>query len=317
MQTAFFQNIRTQIIPLLKEAKENVYIAMAWFTSAELFKELISCLRRGVRVELVLLEHPTNFMYYAPDFNEFIKAGGVLRIASSELGFLHHKFCIIDRHIVINGSYNWTYYAETRNLENILITDNKDIVNLFTKEFKQLSDKIESVTCTPRLTWEEIEGLENIDFRELNYEVEQISKIQNRPIRKIFETKTQVFITEVKYQPYSAYNIGIASDKGTFEVIIRKDVKLPFASEIRTLHFNSKKYKELPCHFIYGIDTDVKLIKEDDLIDIINGVISTDLHIDFKMRLDDNGNITIEASCKETGKKKIITALNQKFVKYE
>jgi phosphatidylserine/phosphatidylglycerophosphate/cardiolipin synthase-like enzyme len=42
-------------------------------------------------------------MYYAPDFNEFIKAGGKLRIANAENGFMHHKFCVIDNDLAITG----------------------------------------------------------------------------------------------------------------------------------------------------------------------------------------------------------------------
>ncbi len=38
MQQAHFNNIRSIITPLLREAQKEVAIAMAWFTSAELFQ---------------------------------------------------------------------------------------------------------------------------------------------------------------------------------------------------------------------------------------------------------------------------------------
>ena len=69
---AFFSNIRFEILSLLEHAEKEVLIAMAWFTSAELFDALISCLKRNVKVELVLLDNAINYMYYAPDFNELI-----------------------------------------------------------------------------------------------------------------------------------------------------------------------------------------------------------------------------------------------------
>lgn len=109
MEQAYFLQIRSKIIPYLNQAKEEVVIAMAWFTSAELFDALLSCLRRKVNVELVLLDNAINYMYYAPVFNELINAGGVLRIADSSVVFMHHKFCVIDDKIAITGSYNWTY----------------------------------------------------------------------------------------------------------------------------------------------------------------------------------------------------------------
>ena len=81
MQEAHFEKIRSHILSLLKKASEEVLIAMAWFTSIEIFTELINCLNRGVNVKLALLDSPINFMEYAPDFNEFIKTGGNLYIA--------------------------------------------------------------------------------------------------------------------------------------------------------------------------------------------------------------------------------------------
>ena len=121
MEYAYFTGIRSQILPYLKKSVKEVKIAMAWFTSQELFDSLLDCLKRDINVELILLDHAINFMHYAPDFNRFVNAGGKLRIAGSNVGFMHHKFCIVDNKIAITGSYNWTYYAESRNVENIVI----------------------------------------------------------------------------------------------------------------------------------------------------------------------------------------------------
>ena len=127
MEQAYFSEIRNKIIPFLNEATDKIQVAMAWFTSSELFGALLDALNRNVDVELVLLDNAINYMDYAPDFNELIKLGGKLRIAGADIGFMHHKFCVIDDKIAITGSYNWTYYVETRNVENIIISDNPEI----------------------------------------------------------------------------------------------------------------------------------------------------------------------------------------------
>lgn len=106
MERAFFKEIRSKIISQLEDAKKEVIVAMAWFTSGELFEALLNCRKRKVSVKLVLLDNATNFMPYAPDFNELISAGGIVRIARLENGFMHHKFCVIDGRLVITGSYN-------------------------------------------------------------------------------------------------------------------------------------------------------------------------------------------------------------------
>ena len=54
------------------------------------------------------------------DFQKFIDIGGHFYFSDTR-NPMHNKFCVIDNKVLINGSYNWTYYAEDRNRENILI----------------------------------------------------------------------------------------------------------------------------------------------------------------------------------------------------
>lgn len=259
MEQAFFSQIRSKIIPYLDQAKEEVVIAMAWFTSAELFNALISCLKRNVKVELVLLDNAINYMYYAPDFNELINAGGVLRIADSSVGFMHHKFCVIDDKIAITGSYNWTYYAETRNIENIVITDNPDIVNRFSTEFNRLTSLLPVSSFCARLSWDDIEAREDIDFRELNYEIERICEVQNKPVRRFFETKTEVVRTEIKKTPFAKYAIGIQAfddkDNIIFDPFINSGTQLPYHSVEEELYFDSKNKKSFHVYSFLEIQT--------------------------------------------------------------
>ncbi|MBD5359805.1 MAG: DUF1669 domain-containing protein [Bacteroides sp.] len=323
MQKAHFSNIRSHIVTLLQDANNEVLVAMAWFTSIQLFTELIECLKRGIRVKLILLDSPINFMEYAPDFNEFIKYGGSLYIASSERGLMHHKFCIIDNSIIITGSYNWTYYAETRNVENILISDDIKIVNQFAEEFSRIIGHLQNSHVAPRYSWDTLENMENVDFTDINYEAEQISHILNKPVRQVIETKIQVFVSELKQTPKAAFNIGLlAKDNNNneiFDIFISKNEILPYTSKEHLLFYNSKKHNVLVNHIIYGDTKTLEsavLLKEEDFNDVTSGLICECLKLNYKMTLDTNGDMKVEVSCMETGKKKTITMLNQKFVKY-
>jgi len=51
---------------------------------------------------------------------------------------MHNKFAIIDRAIVLTGSYNWTVSASNSNQENILIIESKYVVNNYQNEFNKL-----------------------------------------------------------------------------------------------------------------------------------------------------------------------------------
>ena len=324
MEKAYFSGIRNRIIPCLNNATKKIQVAMAWFTSNELFEALINALNRDVDVELILLDNAINYMYYAPDFNELINAGGKLRIAGPEVGFMHHKFCVIDDSLVITGSYNWTYYAETRNVENIVISDNSDIVMLFSAEFQRLQNLLSVSSSCARLSWDDIEQRDDVDYRELNYEIEKICEVQNKPVKRIFETKTEVVRTEIKKTPLANYAIGIQAlddkDSVFFDPFINKGTKLPYHSTEIEFFFDSKNMTEFPCLFIYGNPNNVKewnLIKEADLMQVAMGTSDVDLPIKISMSLDDNGSLRVDVSCAESGQKLTISTLDSKLVKYE
>lgn len=51
---------------------------------------------------------------------------------------LHHKFGIVDNHLVITGSHNWSDAANRLNDETVLVLDNPVITAHYQREFKQL-----------------------------------------------------------------------------------------------------------------------------------------------------------------------------------
>lgn len=323
MNKAYFTNIRSEIIPHLRNAKSTIKIAMAWFTSGELFQELLDCIKRDVNVELVLLDNPTNFMEFAPDFNVFIKAGGIFRLAHPENGFMHHKFCVIDNSIVINGSYNWTYNAENKNIENITISDVPSVVSEFTNEFHRLTKNIHQQNKSPRLTWSEIEQRNDVDYREINSEISYICEIRNLPIRKEVKPSTTVQIVETQKIPHAKFDIGIeVSEDGEpdFAPFILKGQKLPYKSETVSFYMDTKNEKHFPCRIIYGnphVKGTWKLIKEDSLMPVANNILNENLKIQFSIYLDVNGSLRTDVVCPESSHTMMISALKTDLVKYE
>ena len=54
---------------------------------------------------------------------------------------MHHKVIIIDKEIVITGSYNFTSSAERNNDENVVIFFDKQIAARYMEEFQRVYDK--------------------------------------------------------------------------------------------------------------------------------------------------------------------------------
>lgn len=152
---SYFINIRNEILSMLKKAEKEVLIAMAWFTSQELFDAIIQCLKRGVKVKLVLLDDIINHCDFGVDFNLFInEEGSEFYLYPQSVKFMHNKFCVIDGKTLITGSYNWTNYAETRNLENIIVSTEPVVIEEYTGCFYCLIQGLEQtrsfsiVACT-------------------------------------------------------------------------------------------------------------------------------------------------------------------------
>lgn len=136
MLDVIFENIADFIQRRLEEACEDIKIAVAWFTNEELFNSLLAALNRGVTVSIVILDDTINRNELALDYSKFIEAGG--RLYFSRNRKMHNKFVIVDSKFVLTGSYNWTYYAENLNWENVLSTDDFEIVSKYAKEYNQI-----------------------------------------------------------------------------------------------------------------------------------------------------------------------------------
>lgn len=134
---SYFRNIQSQIVSLINESHVSIDIAMSWFTNEVLFEAVLKQLGRGVSVNMIIINDQINNNPYGLDFDKFISKGGNLFLSEDE-NLMHHKFAIIDNEILINGSYNWTYFAEYKNHENVIIIYDKKTVNSFTSEFKRL-----------------------------------------------------------------------------------------------------------------------------------------------------------------------------------
>jgi phosphatidylserine/phosphatidylglycerophosphate/cardiolipin synthase-like enzyme len=56
-------------------------------------------------------------------------------------GLMHNKVLIIDRRIVVTGSYNFTSSAETHNDENVVIISSPEFASRFLEEFQKIYDQ--------------------------------------------------------------------------------------------------------------------------------------------------------------------------------
>jgi len=137
MVTPYFSSIRQTLVNALDQAKESIDIAVAWFTNEQLFDTIASRLDNGVKVRMVLINDDINHCG-GLDFQKFIDKGGRLYFGKTGY-FMHNKYCIVDGKTVYTGSYNYTYFAEHSNFENIVcISGEEPAVSEYVKNYEHI-----------------------------------------------------------------------------------------------------------------------------------------------------------------------------------
>jgi len=137
---AYFENIADRISEELSRAQSSIVIAVAWFTDALLFEILCKKASEQVIVELLLMNDDIN-RNSGINYTRLINAGGKVWWFSDKEGhdtLMHNKFCVIDRNIVFNGSYNWTNMARFNHESIIIISGDNDLTADFLLQFQNL-----------------------------------------------------------------------------------------------------------------------------------------------------------------------------------
>lgn len=133
--------IKQRIISEIRNARQSIYLAMAWFTDRDIAGVIIESKNRGTVVDIILSSNAQNETVKGM----FREAGVNLHAfeTGDERGMMHHKFCLIDNKITLNGSYNYSYNASNNNVENIQISDDPHTFRQFFSEFERLRYNID------------------------------------------------------------------------------------------------------------------------------------------------------------------------------
>ncbi|WP_024613364.1 phospholipase D-like domain-containing protein [Clostridium sp. Ade.TY] len=133
----FDDEIENLIIKNICKAKNELCIAVGWFTSDKIIAELEKLKDSGIKIRIIVDDNEYNLN----KMNNLTKVSNQLKFVNlGNKNHMHHKYCIIDDLKVINGSYNWTNNARN-SLENITIIKSRKIVKKFKKNFEGIIKK--------------------------------------------------------------------------------------------------------------------------------------------------------------------------------
>jgi len=128
-------NPQKAIIKNINKAEAFINIAMYIFTDREIALPLVKACERGVQVRLYLDQDQVDYKYSQSRF--LVQKEIKTRISSNKY-IMHNKFAIIDNRILLTGSYNWTFSANHRNDENLMVIDDPEIIEIFQNQFINL-----------------------------------------------------------------------------------------------------------------------------------------------------------------------------------
>ena len=128
--------IAARLVELIQQSEHSIYFLAYSFTSDEISNAILERLRSGVTVSGVLEENQVN-SNQGGEYERLRAAGMDIRLDGNPRN-MHHKIIIIDEHITITGSYNFSNNAEKINDENVIIFDDSQIAARFLDEFKRL-----------------------------------------------------------------------------------------------------------------------------------------------------------------------------------
>ena len=113
-----------RIVNAIGAARSGIRVQAYGFTSVRIIGALAAAKRRGVVVETILdktnLRQSSGAMYTGATY--LVHADIPVWI-DARPAIAHNKVIIIDQHLVIGGSANYTNAAETRNAENVLFIE--------------------------------------------------------------------------------------------------------------------------------------------------------------------------------------------------
>jgi phosphatidylserine/phosphatidylglycerophosphate/cardiolipin synthase-like enzyme len=146
---AFGRDCEAAVVTAIREARQEILVAIYSFTRRRIANALADAAARGVRVEV---------RYDAGSFAEdprgmqavigVLRKRGVRCAAAAEAPGtdgpepkMHHKFMVVDLRRVVTGSFNYTSSAAERNDENVVRIESEAAARAYAREFARLSER--------------------------------------------------------------------------------------------------------------------------------------------------------------------------------
>ncbi|MBM7553790.1 phospholipase D-like domain-containing protein [Thalassobacillus pellis] len=120
------KSVKKHLISIIEETKDSLDIAIFLFTEKDFILPLCRAAQRGVDVRVISDRKQSLKPKQAENIRVLIDNGIPVKVNDYD-GSMHLKVMIADKKLVTAGSYNFTYSAENKNDEVVVVIRDKKI----------------------------------------------------------------------------------------------------------------------------------------------------------------------------------------------
>ncbi|MBU2054387.1 MAG: phospholipase D family protein [Proteobacteria bacterium] len=125
------------IVREIDRARSEILVQAYSFTSAPIAEALLKAHRRGVKVAVILDKSQKTQKYSSLTF---LTNARIPTYIDDKHAIAHSKIIVVDREVVITGSFNFTKAAEEKNAENLLIIRSKELARPYLENWRRHRD---------------------------------------------------------------------------------------------------------------------------------------------------------------------------------
>ena len=124
-----------RLCDLMRGCRDTLDICVFTIADDRLTEAILDCHARGVQVRVV---SDNDKQYDSGSDIDRLRAQGVQVRVDDAPSHMHHKFALFDGRVLANGSFNWTRSATRDNDENLVVSDDANLVRVFGLQFGKL-----------------------------------------------------------------------------------------------------------------------------------------------------------------------------------
>lgn len=144
-------HIADHLIALIAKEKTSIKAAVYALTHRGVAQALVQAKNRGVQVEVIidpfsLKRRSAISILTKARIPVFIWHPANEKSKETKKPLMHDKFCVFGKNLVWTGSFNFTYDADLKNEENVIVLEDAALAARFEEQFNMIKNK-STVPC--------------------------------------------------------------------------------------------------------------------------------------------------------------------------